>query len=38
LRSVYHDPAYRDLREALKRRLHDLQARLGDKRYPKDVD
>ena len=36
LRSVYDDPAYAEVRDALQKELHRLQAEVGDVRYAKD--
>jgi arylsulfatase A-like enzyme len=38
LRSVYDDPAYAEVQDALTKELHRLQAEVGDMRYDKDRD
>jgi len=38
LHSVYADPDYADVVRRLTDQLHDLQAGVGDQRYPRDVD
>ncbi|MBD3353465.1 MAG: sulfatase-like hydrolase/transferase [Candidatus Lokiarchaeota archaeon] len=38
MNNVYNDPEYRDIVKNLKHKLHELQAKVGDKRYKKDKD
>jgi hypothetical protein len=38
LNSVYDDPSYSEVVNRLKAELHDLQEKVGDRRYPRDVD